>query len=157
MNSELLQLNDLVYNHRQWVCPVTGIEKNYVSVIEQHYCESNYESRDIAPIPLTVDILNRLGYYEIHKGEKGFNHFLEVRCRKQFKHPWYTQALNIDCSPSEENPEIFFIVNGEIMLQYVHDLQHVLRSTVNDDIIFENDKFYMFDKEYLFKYDDNEE
>ena len=59
-------IGDLIYNHRKWICPVTAIDKDHVIVIAQHYGESSYRWEDVNPIPLTPEILEKIGFASVH-------------------------------------------------------------------------------------------
>jgi len=62
MEAKELMVGDLIYNHRNWVCQVTDINKEHVTVIAQQYGETPYRWEDIYPIPLTTEILEKNGF-----------------------------------------------------------------------------------------------
>lgn len=138
-----LMLHDLVYNHRNWVCPVVGIDKKYITVIAKHYGETSYERENISPIPLTEEIITQLGWQQVVEGDEGFDFTRKSISTKQYKNPDYTKTLNIT---HRDESGIWLILEGEFQMRYVHDLQHVLRHTVTDDIGYDTEKgFYLID------------
>ena len=150
-----LMLRDLVYNHRKWVCPVTGIDKKHISVIAQHYGETSYERETISPIPLTEEIIKQLGWQQVVEGDEGFDSERKSTLSKQYKNPDYTKTLNIT---HRDESGIWYILGGEFHMRYVHDLQHVLRHTVTDDIGYNNEKgFYLIDGYIERLYENDEE
>lgn len=138
-----LMLRDLVYNHRNWVCPVVGIDKKYITVIAQHYGESPYTRDLVNPIPLSEEIITQLGWKVVKEGDKGFDMKNKSVFKTQYKNPNYTTTLNIIHG---ENTGLWYILGGEFYMRYVHDLQHVLRHIVTDDIGYDKEKgFYLID------------
>ena len=138
-----LMLRDLVYNHRNWVCPVVGIDKKYITVIAQHYGESPYTRDLVNPIPLSEEIITQLGWKVVKEGDKGFDTKKKSVVNKQYHNPDYTTTLNIIHG---ETTGLWYILNDEFHMRYVHDLQHLLRHTVTDDIGYDEEKgFYLID------------
>ena len=132
---EDIMLGDLVYNHRQWICPVTAIAKDHVEVVAKYYGVQPYIWDDMYPIPLTEDIILQLGWEEITPDNP--KHKIRIGLGKQFKHPDYTDVLNIN---QNSLTDMYWTLNGEICIKYLHDLQHVLHHTVKDTIIVDGDK-----------------
>ena len=131
-----LMYGDLVYNHRNWICPVVGFDKDKtITVIAQHYGEATYDRSLIHPIPLTEDIILTLGWKVVsNQGD-------EIT----YKHPWYTNVLNIT---RVELLGMWVIIGGNIAIRYLHDLQHILRHATEDDIIYdyENNELFIRDQ-----------
>lgn len=128
-----LEVGDLIYNHRKWICVVLEITKEYVTVFARHYGELTYKWEDVEPIRLTEDIIKKLGWEEIDRESEDY--VRGITSGKQFKHPDYTKTLNI-----RENAltNMYWTINGEVYITYLHDLQHVLRMTVADEIKMED-------------------
>ena len=145
-----LMLGDLIYNHRKWVCPVIGLNKDSITVIAQHYGESTYRREDNSAIPLTEEIILELGWEKLKESDEDFKR--GIGKSNQYKHPWYTKTLMI---VQNSLTDMYKCVDGEIVLRYVHDLQHVLHHTVEDEIRYdwENKKFYLYSPEYHYSYD----
>lgn len=135
IQSENLMLGDLVYNHRQWICPVTEISKNHVEVIAKHYGNSSYKLEDVYPIPLTEEIILQLGWEEITPDNPKYKRGIGIG--KQYKHPSYTDILNI---VQNSLTEMYWTINGKIYIKNLNDLQHILHQTVKDNIITDGDK-----------------
>ncbi|MBP5724447.1 MAG: hypothetical protein J6X18_12855 [Bacteroidales bacterium] len=130
-----LMRGDLVYNHRNWICPVFGMDAETVTIIAQHYGEETFLLEDIHPIPLTEEIILNLGWEEIGKNHPDYKKKIGVG--KQFKHPWYTSSLIIR---QNALTDMYSTLNGEFVLRYLHDLQHVLLHTVEDEIQYDYEK-----------------
>lgn len=126
---------DLVYNHRNWICPVVAMDEETITVDAQHYGRCPYEAGDIHPISLTEEIILKLGWEEIDKSHKDYVNRIGVG--KQFKHPWYRKMLNI-CQHSMTG--LYYILDGDVVLRYLHDLQHVLLHTIEDEIQYDYEK-----------------
>lgn len=146
---DIIMMGDLVYNHRDWVCPVVGMDEETVTVIAQHYGEAPYLREEIRPVPLTEDIILSLGWEEIGEGHPDYKN--KIGIGKQFKHPWYTGSLII-----RQNSLVgtYWTLHGEFLLRYVHDLQHVLHHTVEDEIRYDYEKneWYLYDAKYEYRY-----
>ena len=140
-----IMYGDLVYNHRNWICPVVGSDYGHIAVIAHHYGESVYTRDLVSPIPMSDEILSQLGWKEVKKGDKGY--CAELGCySKQFKHPFYTTVLSLGFN---ENTHLYWIINGNIIIRYVHDLQHVLLHTVQDRIEWDEEQgFHIVIKEF---------
>ena len=140
----MLMQGDLVYNHRNWVCPVVGIEDGFVKVIAGHYGETTYDIDSISPIPISLDIMKQLGWEEIETTPSG---------SKKYKHPWYTDTLSFYLS-DQQNDLFLWMLNGDFPIRYVQDLQHLLRHVVAADIAYDNEKqeFYLFDVTFKDRY-----
>lgn len=145
----ILMQGDLVYNHRNWICPVVGMAKDMITVVAQHYGESTYRKDEIHPIPLTEEIILKLGWEEIKKGHSCYKNALGLG--KQFKHPWYTDPL---CIRQNSLTDLYYTLNGEFVLRYLHDLQHVLHHTTEDEIRYdyEHNDLYLFDPKYEYRH-----
>jgi len=139
-----LMQGDLIYNHRNWICPVVGIDEETITVIAQHYGKSPYKKEDLYPIPITEDIIINLGWKEISESDPSYENRLGLG--KQYKHPSYIKSLNII---QNSLTGLYYIVNGEI-IRYLHDLQHILYHTILDDIRYdyEKDELYLYDPKY---------
>ena len=128
----ILMQGDLVYNHRNWICPVVGIDKDTITVIAQHYGESTYKKDEIYPIPLTEEIILKLGWEEIDRDHPDYKS--RIGLGKQFKHPWYTSCL---CIRHNNLTDKYWVLNGNMVLRYLHDLQHILHHTTEDEIRYD--------------------
>ena len=150
ISKDLMQ-GDLIYNHRNWICPVIGIGiKEDITVIAQHYGESTYKVEDLFPIPISEDIILKLGWKEIKESDP--NYKIRIGLGKQYKHPSYTKSLNIIQTSLSG---LYYILNGEVIVRYLHDLQHILHHTVLDEIRYdyEKDDLYIYDPEFNRKID----
>ena len=109
MDTTELKLGNLVYNHRLWVCEVIGVTRNTVEVIAGHYGEEIFTADTVHPIPLTMEIMQSLGYRMV---DGGFDIGLEEPLGM------YWDALTLD------------IVDGRgnhlIDCKYLHQLQNIL-------------------------------
>lgn len=132
---EEMMLGDLIYNHRHWICPVTGINEECVQVIAKHYGELTYRWEDTYPIPLTEEIILQLGWKEIMPDDPKYKNGIGVG--KQYKHPAYTDVLNI---VQNSLTKMYWTLAGEVYVENLNDLQHVLHQTVKDRIITDGDK-----------------
>lgn len=132
-----LMRGDLVYNHRNWICPVVGMNDETITVIAQHYGKFTYRTDEIHPIPLTEEIILKLGWEEINENHKDYVN--KIGTGKQFKHPWYVKMLNIR---QNSLSGLYYVLNNDVVLRYLHDLQHILLHTVEDEIQYnyENDE-----------------
>jgi len=135
-------LRDLVYNYRN-ICTVIGVDREHITVISQHYGKSTHIRDLIRPIPLSEEIINQLGWVEVKEGDEGFDAKKKSVVKKQYHNPDYITTLNIIHG---ENSGLWYILGGEFHMRYVHDLQHVLRHRVTDDIGYDTEKgFYLID------------
>lgn len=137
-----LILGDLVYNHRKWVCPVVGLDSQYITVIAHHYGESPYKREDVSLIELTDEIIEQLGWKEIKEGDPDYRR--NISLEKEFKHPDYSKELNIT---KNSISGLYHILKGNITLRYVSDLNHVIFHKFNDRINWdEEQKFHIISK-----------
>jgi hypothetical protein len=127
-----LQIGDLLFNRDNWICIVLEIKKDGVTVFAREKRETNYKWEEVRPIKLTEEIILKLGWEELSSDDK--NYVRGMTSGKQYKHPDYTNTLNI-----RENAltNLYWIIDGEINIKHLHDLQHVLRQTVKDEIQLE--------------------
>ena len=130
-----LILGDLVHNHRNWVCPVVGLDSKYITVIARHYGESSYERETVSLIELTDEIIEQLGWKEIKEGDP--NYRTGISLEKEFKHPDYTKELNIT---KNSISGLYHILDGNITLRYVSDLNHVIFHKFNDKIEYDDEQ-----------------
>lgn len=122
-----LMIGDLIYNHRNWACPIVEIHKDSAVVIARHYGEEEFKLEDLRPIPLTQEILEKNGfvankhvypypYYEYINDENklkiGFA--FPQGNRTSYKEPW----VYIDSE---------YVYVEHLPCIYVHQLQHTLR------------------------------
>ena len=116
-----LQLGNLVYNHRHWICPVIGLKDGEVTVIAKHYGESTYRSDIIYPIPITREIL-----------EKCFPTHTNKKCL--FETYNINDDFMIEDRSSEDDAE-FCVCHGSYptasywtcTIKYFHELQNILK------------------------------
>jgi len=108
MKANELMIDDYVYNHRNWECPVVEIHKNSAIVIAKHYEEEEFLLSDLRPIPLTPEILEKNGFVVESNDCHG----------ESLQYCKLVDGLWIDISG-----ENFF----EGKLEYVHQLKHALR------------------------------
>lgn len=127
MKANKLMIGDLVYDHRNWACPIVEIHKHSAVVIARHYGEEEFGLEDLRPIPLTPEILEKNGfvanehiypypYYEyiVEEDNLKIGFAFPQGNRTSYKEPW----IYIDS-------ERVFVEHLPCI--YVHELQHVLR------------------------------
>lgn len=127
MEPKDLMVNDLVYNHRNWICPIVEIHKDSAVVIARHYGEEEFKLNDLRPIPITTEILEKIGfvankhvypypYYEyINEKDKLKVGFAFPQGNKtSYKEPW----VYIDSE---------YVFVEHLSCIYVHQLQHAFR------------------------------
>lgn len=137
-----LIIGDLVRNHRNWVCPVVALDNKYITVIARHYGECPYLREDVSLIELTDEIIEQLGWEVIKEGDPGFRRSISLE--KEFKHPDYTETLNIT---KNSLSGLYHILNGNITLRYVSDLNHVIFHKFNDRIAYSDEQgFHIISK-----------
>lgn len=120
-----LMIGDLVYNHRNWICPIVEIHKDSAVVIARHYGEEEFKLNDLRPIPTSPEILEKIGFtkstpppgihaicYSLDNKKEKYN--LTIANYNKYKR----LLLNVD----SEDSECF-----NIKCDYVHELQHALR------------------------------
>lgn len=127
MEAKELMIGDLVYNHRNWICPIVEIHKDSAVVIAGHYGEEEFKLNDLRPIPLTPEILEKndfvankhvypYPYYEYtntkDKLKVGFA--FPQGNRTSYKEPW----IYIDSE---------YVFVEHLPCIYVHQLQHALK------------------------------
>ncbi len=123
MKANELMVGDLVYNHRNWACPIVEIHKDSAVVIARHYGEEKFELKDLRPIPLTPEILEKNGFvgegYQLLILDKDdwmeyYHH--EHRLRR------YWEGID-EWENHSKVRDIVFMCH----CYYVHELQHALR------------------------------
>ena len=62
INPSEIRLGNYIYNHRQWICPVTEIFSDRITVIAEHYGEETFKIDSLYPIIITTTILEQLGF-----------------------------------------------------------------------------------------------
>lgn len=115
MEAKDLMVGDLVYNHRNWACPIVEIHKDSAVVIARHYGEEKFELKDLRPIPLTQEILEKNGWVKnLYSAESYDNEELE--------------CLSLWVGEDGKN-KWWWHVGVELVtpINYVHELQHALR------------------------------
>lgn len=119
MKANELMVGDLVYNHRNWACPIVEIHKDSAVVIARHYGEEKFELKDLRPIPLTLEILEKNGLEKDNHGRLYGEYFDED----------INQDLEITFD--SKTGEVWWSYNWDeyriIRLRYVHQLQHALK------------------------------
>lgn len=146
---DILMIGDLVLNHNNKICKVTGLTEDTITVKDHDLSTShNRVGLYICPILLTTEIIEKLGWEKIEKTSNHYNKSLGYG--EQYKHPWYTTLLTI----RKNSNNSFWILNNGVNIKYLHDLQHVLLQTVNDTVIYEEkeNKLYLFDRNLEDKY-----
>ena len=123
-------IGDIIYNHRDWMCPVVGIDEDHVTVIARHYGVVVYKWEDVRPVPMTEDIILQLGWEEIP--EDSPKHQNRIGLGKQYKHPWYTDTLNI-----HQNSLTELHWCNEMPITFLHNLQHILDLTIKDKVVLD--------------------
>ncbi len=119
-DTSIIGIGDLVYNHRHWICPVTAISRDYITVIARHYGESSYQRKDVHLIELTDDILKQLGWEEMNEGELDYA-VNTLRPPKDFH--LYTPDFYI----AKDFFGDFYSICGKFGLKYLSDLNHLIR------------------------------
>jgi hypothetical protein len=103
-----LMVGDLIYNHRQEVCPVVEIGLDTVTVKTRLYDDVQYKYDDVYPIPLTDDILKKNGFAD---------NSLNV---------WFFPELSCNLYLYKEGDKLLFdIGDGSIDVCDVQTLQHI--------------------------------
>lgn len=150
INSKDLMQGDLIYNHRNWICPVVRIDEETITVVAQHYGKSSYRNENLFPIPISENIILKLGWKEIKESDPDYK--IRIGLGKQYKHSSYTKSLNII---QNSLSGLYFILNGEVIVRYLQDLQHILHHTVLDEIRYdyEKDDLYIYDPKFNRKVD----
>lgn len=117
MEAKDLMIGDLVYNHRNWVCPIVEVHKDSAVVIARHYGEEEFKLDDLRPIPLTQEILEKNGFI-LKEEEKGMYGVTIA--------PYYTRDdIPFEVFCDGEPFAIWF--KDPVNIKYVHQLQHALR------------------------------
>lgn len=119
-DTSIIGVGDLVYNHRHWICPVTAISRDYITVIARHYGESSYPREDVHLIELTDDILKQLGWEEMNEGELDYE-VDTLRPPKDF------QLHMSDFYIRKDRLGGFYSICGNFGLKYLSDLNHLIR------------------------------
>ena len=130
MNTRDLQIGDLVYNHRLWVCPVVEILKDSVTVIAKHYGESTYRINDISPIEITPEILLNSGFRLVDAYSDVYENKTSriIRVIKTSDGKWSISTTNVT----------------DINIKYIHEFQHVLRISGIEKLFNINEEQYLF-------------
>lgn len=144
---DILMIGDLVLNHNNKICKVTGLTEDKITVKEQDL-SITYDKAGlyVHPILLTTEIIENLGWEKLEETNKNYNKSLGYG--EQYKHPWYTTLLTI----RKNSNDYFWILNNAVNMKYLHDLQHVLLQTVNDTVIYEENKLCLFARNLEHKY-----
>ena len=77
-----LQIGNLLYNHRDWACPIIGIDKDRVTVIARQYGKETFLLEDMKEIKLSEKIMclfkNEVkGFYSVKQRNCHFDHYWE--------------------------------------------------------------------------------
>ena len=113
MKTRDLQIGDLIYNHRLWVCPVVEVLKDSVTVIAKHYGESTYSIDEMYPIWITPEILLNNGFRLSDGLTDVYEHKTSptIRVIKTSDEKWSVSTTNVT----------------DINIKYIHEFQQVLR------------------------------
>lgn len=108
MEAKDLMVGDLVYNHRNWECPIIEIHKNSAVVFARHYGEEAFLLSDLRPIPLTPEILEKNGFKcDAHPNYICDSYFIDGMTLLDFRAGYFKYST--------------------ITIEYVHQLQHLLK------------------------------
>ena len=132
IDTSTLMLGDLVLHHRGWICTVVGVTKDTVTIIARHYGEETFKAEDIHPIELTEEIILMLDWQEIPENDPEYK--IKIGLGKQFKNKYYEKVLNIN---QNSLTDMYWTLNGNVHIKYLHELQHVLKQTTKDTIVTE--------------------
>ena len=119
-----LRLGNYIYNHRMWICPVTNISENTVSVIAHHYGEEPFFVKDLYPIPINKEILEKLGFKEDEHPLEKHNctaYTYEKKGEFRIEIALYKNDTRIELNLNEEHS---LYMNAKC--PYLHTLQNII-------------------------------
>ena len=132
VDPKVLMLDDCIYNHRYWECPVTELKKRetdgkwLVSVIARHYGEETFFADDMNYIPLSLEFFQENSFVDfiagqmVYTGEKPRDDFFMSVIKDFDKLPNSGGAKFCVCVKYSYHEE-------KVPMTYVHEYQQLLR------------------------------